>query len=39
MQRSNVKADDLKTKGVKTQDNSQSYERIRNDDEGENEES
>ena len=34
----NVKIDDLKTKGVKTQDNSQSNERIRNGDEEENEE-
>ena len=34
----NVKVDDLKTKGVKTQDNSQSNENIRNGDEEENEE-
>ena len=33
-----VKVDDLKTKGVKTQDKSQSNERIRNGDEEENEE-
>ena len=31
MESVNVKVDDLKTNGVKTQDNSQSNERIRND--------
>ena len=34
----NVKVDDIKTKGFKTQDNSHSNERIKNGDEEENEE-